>query len=111
MKEALSSSEISVLTEPHGVTSQKTPFFIVPYSAVTLIYQSHPKSGLSVKISVFWNLIPCHQPLNFFCFKIVGLIGFKILAITTVDNRKINLVIIVSYSNKGLNGFVLAKYN
>jgi hypothetical protein len=28
MKEALSSSETSVLTEPHGVTSQKTPFFI-----------------------------------------------------------------------------------
>jgi hypothetical protein len=29
MKEALSSSETSVLTRPHGVTSQKTPFFIV----------------------------------------------------------------------------------
>jgi hypothetical protein len=29
MKEALSSSETSVLKEPHGVTSQKTPFFIV----------------------------------------------------------------------------------
>jgi hypothetical protein len=30
MKEALSTSETSVLTrEPHGVTSQKTPFFIV----------------------------------------------------------------------------------
>jgi hypothetical protein len=28
MKEALSSSETSVLTEPHGVTFQKTPFFI-----------------------------------------------------------------------------------
>jgi hypothetical protein len=27
MKEALSSSETSVLQEPHGVTSQKTPFF------------------------------------------------------------------------------------
>jgi hypothetical protein len=27
MKEALSSSETSVLTEPHGVTSQETPFF------------------------------------------------------------------------------------
>jgi hypothetical protein len=29
MKEALTSSETSVLTEPQGVTSQKTPFFIV----------------------------------------------------------------------------------
>jgi hypothetical protein len=29
MKEALGSSETSVLTEPHGVTSQKTPFFVV----------------------------------------------------------------------------------
>jgi hypothetical protein len=29
MKEALSSSETSVLKEPHGVTSQKTPFFIL----------------------------------------------------------------------------------
>jgi hypothetical protein len=29
MKEALNSSEMSVLKEPHGVTSQKTPFFIV----------------------------------------------------------------------------------
>jgi hypothetical protein len=28
MMEALSSSETSVLTKPHGVTSQKTPFFI-----------------------------------------------------------------------------------
>jgi hypothetical protein len=28
MKEVQSSSETSVLTEPHGVTSQKTPFFI-----------------------------------------------------------------------------------
>jgi hypothetical protein len=28
MKEALRSSETSVLKEPHGVTSQKTPFFI-----------------------------------------------------------------------------------
>jgi hypothetical protein len=29
MKEALGSSETSALTRPHGVTSQKTPFFIV----------------------------------------------------------------------------------
>jgi hypothetical protein len=29
MKEAISSSETSVLQEPHGVTSQKTPFFLV----------------------------------------------------------------------------------
>jgi hypothetical protein len=29
MKEALSSSEMPLLHEPHGVTSQKTPFFIV----------------------------------------------------------------------------------
>jgi hypothetical protein len=29
MKEALSSSETSVLTRGKGVTSQKTPFFIV----------------------------------------------------------------------------------
>jgi hypothetical protein len=29
MKEALSSSERSALKEPHDVTSQKTPFFIV----------------------------------------------------------------------------------
>jgi hypothetical protein len=29
MKEALSSSETSFLKEPHGVISQKTPFFIV----------------------------------------------------------------------------------
>jgi hypothetical protein len=29
MKEALSSSETSVLTESRGVTSQKTPFFVV----------------------------------------------------------------------------------
>jgi hypothetical protein len=29
MKEALGSSETSVLKEPHGVISQKTPFFIV----------------------------------------------------------------------------------
>jgi hypothetical protein len=29
MKEALGSSETSVLQEPHGVTSQKTIFFIV----------------------------------------------------------------------------------
>jgi hypothetical protein len=29
MKESLRSSETSFLQEPHGVTSQKTPFFIV----------------------------------------------------------------------------------
>jgi hypothetical protein len=29
MKEVLSSSETSVLQEPHGVTPQKTPFFTV----------------------------------------------------------------------------------
>jgi hypothetical protein len=29
MKEALSSSETLVLKEPHDVTSQKTPFFII----------------------------------------------------------------------------------
>jgi hypothetical protein len=29
MKEALSSYETSLLQEPHGVTSKKTPFFIV----------------------------------------------------------------------------------
>jgi hypothetical protein len=29
MKEVLSSYKMSVLTEPRGVTSQKTPFFIV----------------------------------------------------------------------------------
>jgi hypothetical protein len=29
MKEALSSSETSVITKPHDVTSQKTTFFIV----------------------------------------------------------------------------------
>jgi hypothetical protein len=29
MKEALGSSETSVLTQPHGVTSHNTPFFIV----------------------------------------------------------------------------------
>jgi hypothetical protein len=29
MMEALGSSEISVLTRPHGVTSKKTAFFIV----------------------------------------------------------------------------------
>jgi hypothetical protein len=29
MKEGLSSSEISVLKEPHGATSQKTLFFTV----------------------------------------------------------------------------------
>jgi hypothetical protein len=28
MKEALCSCKTSVLTEPHGITSQKTPFFI-----------------------------------------------------------------------------------
>jgi hypothetical protein len=28
MKEELGYSETSVLTKPHGVTSQKTPFFI-----------------------------------------------------------------------------------
>jgi hypothetical protein len=35
MKEALSSSETPVLKEPHGVTSQKTPFFkYIHYCAV-----------------------------------------------------------------------------
>jgi hypothetical protein len=29
MKEAPGSSDTSFLTEPHGVTTQKTPFFIV----------------------------------------------------------------------------------
>jgi hypothetical protein len=29
MMEAVSSSEMSVLTKAHGITSQKTPFFIV----------------------------------------------------------------------------------
>jgi hypothetical protein len=29
MKEAPGFSETSVLTKPHGVTTQKTPFFIV----------------------------------------------------------------------------------
>jgi hypothetical protein len=29
MKEASGSSETSVLQEPHGVTTQKTPFFVV----------------------------------------------------------------------------------
>jgi hypothetical protein len=38
MKEALGSSETLVLTEPHGVTSQKTPFFIVKSYNYTLLY-------------------------------------------------------------------------
>jgi hypothetical protein len=39
--EALSSTETSVLQEPHGVTSKKTPFFIsvldlIKYMALTI---------------------------------------------------------------------------
>jgi hypothetical protein len=46
MKEELSSSETSVLNEPHGVTSQKTPFFIVTavkISNLTRVIYSHKK--------------------------------------------------------------------
>jgi hypothetical protein len=45
MKEALSSSETSVLIKPHGITSQKMPFFIVTAVktsnlAVTVFHQT-----------------------------------------------------------------------
>jgi hypothetical protein len=49
MMEALSSSEKSVLKEPHGITSQKTPFFIVTAiktSNLTLFKES---------IQTYWN--------------------------------------------------------
>jgi hypothetical protein len=43
MKEALSSSETSVLTKPHGVTSQKTPFFTTnTISLEYMPYHSYP---------------------------------------------------------------------
>jgi hypothetical protein len=46
MKEVLSSSETSVPTGPCGVTSQKTPFFIVT----------------AVKISNITRYYPCNKP-------------------------------------------------
>jgi hypothetical protein len=56
MMEALRSSEMSVLTEPHNVTSQKTPFFAArkdlkaameACSAIVDNHNSLPKGGES----------------------------------------------------------------
>jgi hypothetical protein len=44
MKEALSSSETSIHTTANGVTSQKTPFFIV-----TAVKTSHLTSAFSIR--------------------------------------------------------------
>jgi hypothetical protein len=49
MKEALGSSETSVLTT-HGVTSQKTPFFIV-----TTVKTSNLKYLTHIQIHLSWE--------------------------------------------------------
>jgi hypothetical protein len=48
MNEVLSSSETSVLQEPHGVTSQKTPFFIVTAVKISDLYRNNFTASLSV---------------------------------------------------------------
>jgi hypothetical protein len=48
MMEGIRSSEISDLKEPHGVTSQKTPFFIVIAA----------KTSNLIKNGVFWDVTP-----------------------------------------------------
>jgi hypothetical protein len=50
MKEALSSSETTVLQEPQGVTSQKTPFFIV-----TVVKTSDLRYGEGSWSCQYWN--------------------------------------------------------
>jgi hypothetical protein len=44
MKEAPGSSKTSVLTEPHGVTTQKTPFFRFIF---TLIYKADEEQDVT----------------------------------------------------------------
>jgi hypothetical protein len=50
MKEAISSSETLLLTETHGVTSQKTPFFIV--TAVKTSNLTTNKKYYKIKLSL-----------------------------------------------------------
>jgi hypothetical protein len=59
MKEALSSSETSVLQEPHGVTSQKTPFFRSPVTH-WIVDWLNPRSSLDnvEKREIFPLLFP-----------------------------------------------------
>jgi hypothetical protein len=70
MKEALSSSETRFLQDPHGLTSQKTPFFIV-----TAVKTSNLSSSLFL-------IIPSPEidlmalPLFYTTFKNNGLKGF-----------------------------------
>jgi hypothetical protein len=58
MKEALSSSETSFLQEPHGVTSQKTPF-----SMVTAVKASNLTQIFAVQKVEFPTLLP-QKPEN-----------------------------------------------
>jgi hypothetical protein len=54
MKEALSSSEPSVLTTAHGVTSQKTSFFIV--TAVKTSYLTMKADLLGMELWLQWEI-------------------------------------------------------
>jgi hypothetical protein len=55
MKEALSSSERRFLQEPHGVTSQKTPFFIVTAVKTSNLTLTEPsrKDSLDQELIMF----------------------------------------------------------
>jgi hypothetical protein len=58
INEALSSSETSVHTEPHGVTSQKTPFFIVTAvktSNLTIIIMNQIEDAVCSESSLLWH--------------------------------------------------------
>jgi hypothetical protein len=55
MMEALSSSETSVLTRPHGVTSQKTPFFIVAAVKTSNLTRLNVLISLNTAIYILWS--------------------------------------------------------
>jgi hypothetical protein len=75
MKEALGSSETRFPEEPHGITSQKTPFFIVTEVKTSNLTQASrfiggakvgPDSALQLKTQLSVNFFPCedHHPCH-----------------------------------------------
>jgi hypothetical protein len=58
MKEALSSSETSVLTRTTHVTSQKTPFFIVTAVKTSNFTVEVANQIIYLKNAVFWDVTP-----------------------------------------------------
>jgi hypothetical protein len=71
MKEAPGSSETSVLQEPHGVTTQKTPFFLCQTVFLEIMVLLEACCGL-----MSWYLCSVHPAGEWHCFPSFVLLSF-----------------------------------